>query len=305
PLSLWYRRGLAVDAEAHLDVVALAMAAFEPLIGPYPWDSYATVLLPQFPGGMENATITFNVETSGQANVSFGLNAHELAHHWFGDWVTMHDFDDVWVKEGMATLLASEADRARRDTEGKGRRFGFDFGFYQGDAVRDSTLKGLDKYTSGPYQRAAWMITQIRAKVGETAFWQSLRNMLAARALGDVDSEGFIRSFAPALDEPTIQKLLAAIDRKPPPAVAIATAPSGADTSVTLTLTDPSAQLIAPLGVAVVAADGTAVTRTLDVGVPLQVTVPSGGYLAPDEADVHPDWGYSFVTNDFWTKLVP
>lgn len=306
PLSIWYRRGLAVDADAHLDVVAQAMAAFEPLVGPYPWDSYATVLLPEFPGGMENATITFNVETSGQGNVSYSLNAHELAHHWFGDWVTMRGFDDVWFKEGMATLLASEADRARRDVEGKGRRFGYDFGFYPGDAVRDTSLTSLDKYTSGPYQRAAWMITQIRAQVGETAFWQSLKNLLAAHALGDIDSEGFIRTFAPALDEPTIQKLLAAIDRKPPPGVAIATAPSGADTAVTLTLTDPSGQMIAPLGIAAVAADGTAVTQTLAVGVPLQLTVPSGGYLAPDEADVHPDWSYSFdVTDDFWAKLVP
>jgi hypothetical protein len=305
PLSIWHRRGLAVDAEAHLDVVAQAMAAFESLVGPYPWDSYTTVLLPGFPGGMENATITFNGETSGQGNVSYSLNAHELAHHWFGDWVTMRDFDDVWFKEGMATLMASEADRARRDVEGKGRRFGYDFTFSPGDAVRDSTLSSLDKYTSGPYGRAAWLITQIRVRVGETAFWQSLRALLTAHALGDIDSEGFLRSFAPALDGPTIQKLLGAIDRKPPPAIAISVTPSGADQMVSLTLTDPSGQMIAPLGITVVAADGTAVTQTLAVGAPLVVTVPSGGYLAPDEADIHPEWGYSFsVSDDYWNKLV-
>ena len=135
PLSVWYRRGLALDPEQHLDVVAEAMAVFENLVGPYPWDRYSVVLLPQFGGGMENATITFNLETSGQGNISFSLNAHELAHHWFGDWVTVSDFDDLWFKEGMATLLEAEAQRSRRDLEGKGRRFGIDFAFDPADAV--------------------------------------------------------------------------------------------------------------------------------------------------------------------------
>src|SRR5439155_12267058 len=66
PLSVWYRRGLVLDPAATLDVVAGVMATYEGLIGPYPWDRYSVVLLPQFGGGMENATITFNIETSGQ-----------------------------------------------------------------------------------------------------------------------------------------------------------------------------------------------------------------------------------------------
>jgi hypothetical protein len=75
---------------------------------------------------------------------------------------------------------------------------------------------------------------------------------------------------------------------------------------VTLTLTDPSAQMIAPLAVTVVAADGTATSHTLAVGTPVQVVVPAGGYIAPDEADVHPDWGFSFsVPEAYWSGLVP
>ncbi|MGH9884881.1 MAG: hypothetical protein ACREBE_05105, partial [bacterium] len=39
PLSVWHRRGLLVNAEAHLDILTDLMAHFEPLVGPYPWPS--------------------------------------------------------------------------------------------------------------------------------------------------------------------------------------------------------------------------------------------------------------------------
>jgi hypothetical protein len=175
------------------------------------------VLVPQYGGGMENATITFDNELSGQGVLGFGLSAHELAHQWFGDWVTMHTYDDVWVKEGMATLLAAEADRARRDRDGTGRWFGSDFNFNPDDAVVDPALTGLDKYTSGPYERAAWLMTQIRARIGDAAYWAGARKVLADHARGTITGEQFVRSFAPALDEATIARILAALPRRGAP----------------------------------------------------------------------------------------
>ena len=217
PLAVWFRRGLALDAAANLDMLAEQLATFEALLGPYPWSRYAVVLVPQYGGGMENATITFDNELSGQGVLGFGLSAHELAHQWFGDWVTMHGYDDVWVKEGMATLLAAEADRARRDRDGTGRWFGSDFNFNPDDAVVDPALTGLDKYTSGPYERAAWLMTQIRARIGDAAYWAGARKVLADHARGTITGEQFVRSFAPALDEATIARILAALPRRGAP----------------------------------------------------------------------------------------
>ncbi len=306
PLAVYHRRGLLIDPEPTLDAVADAMATFERLLGPYPWESYTVVLLPQGPG-MENATITFDPETSAQGRVSFTLNAHELAHHWFGDWVTMRDFDDLWIKEGMATLLQYEADRARSDGENKGRFFGLNLPFRQGDAIRDPELIGLNKYTSGPYRRAAWLLTQIRVAVGETAFFAALRNVLLRHALDSIDSETFVRSFAPALDEAAIQKILGALNRKPPPTVTIDVQPRGADSAVTLSLSDPSSTLLTPIGLTVVDANGLATTHTLNTTAPLELVVPQGGYLAPDEADVHPTWAEAFSVDRtvFYQQLLP
>jgi hypothetical protein len=304
PLSVWYRRGLAFEPEAMLGFLAATLQTFETRLGPYPFSRYAVVLLPEFSGGMENTTITFTSEPSGQANIGTNLHAHEFGHHWFGDWVTVATFDDVWIKEGMATLLAVEAHRATQDGEGKGRLFGNNFSFTPSDAIRDKSLVGLAKYTSGPYSRAAWLLTQIRDRVGETAFWGSLREVLAKYALGSIDSESFVRSFG--LDEPTVQKVLRALDSKVVPSVAIGTSIDSTGTLVKLNLTDPGGTMIAPTVVTVVDAAGQASSSMLLPDVPLELTVPDGGYLAPDETDVHPEWNASFTTNvDEYRKFAP
>jgi hypothetical protein len=304
PLSVWYRKGLLIDPQKNLDAVEEAMSTFEKLLGPYPWERYSVVILPDFPeGGMENATITFNYEQSGQGKVDFITNAHELSHHWFGDWVTMHDFDDVWVKEGMATLLELEADRARQDDKGSGRLFGGNFTFRPTDAIVDDNLKGVAKYTTGPYSRAAWVITQIRDRVGEESFWASLHKVLRQHALGSITGEQFLRSFAPALDDATIAQLLTSLPQKSVPRLDISSTRDANATHVTLTLTDPSGQMISPPRMNVIGADGSAMPSTLTLGTPVTVSVPTGGYLAPDERGVHPLAPYTF-TIPAWYGLV-
>lgn len=295
PLAVWYRRGLVLDPAATLDAVASAMATFEDRVGPYPWSRYAVVLLPAFSGGMENTTITFNAESSSQGVVNFSLNAHELAHHWFGDQVTMRTYDDLWTKEGMATFLAAEAELPRRDDEQVGRMFGSDFLFLTSTAVVDPALTGLAKYTDGPYGRAAWVITQIRRLVGEDAFWAGLRKILADHALGDIDSEGFVRAFAPALDEPTIARVVASLPSHAGPRLTITSTPVGAALDVTLAVDDPAQVLIAPIELTVVDAAGAATAHAVGPGERATLTIPAGGYGAPDERGVHPSWPRTFA----------
>jgi hypothetical protein len=309
PLSVWYRKGLPIQPDDTLDAVADAMASFEKLLGPYPWDSYAVVLVPQYGGGMENATVTFDGEASGLGNVSFGLNAHELAHHWFGDWMTMNRYRDAWVKEGMATLLAAEATRARRDGEHRGRYFGTDFSFNPDDAIDDPLLLGLAKYTSGPYERAAWTISQIRARIGEDAFWAALRKVLDEHALGSIQGEDFVRAFAPALDPAAVDQVLASLESHDTVGFVITTAASAGDpaaTDVTFDLSDPAHLLLSSIGITVVDANGVATPSELRPGELLTVTVPAGGYLAPDEGDLYPYWTTSFADSmETYASIIP
>jgi hypothetical protein len=301
PLSLWHRRGLAIAPSDALDQLADAMATFEALLGPYPYSRYSLVLLPSYGGGMENATASFESEQASQGPYGFNLHAHELAHQWFGDQVTMHRYEDVWFKEGMATLLAAEAARAWSDLESRGRLLGSSFAFQETDAIVDPSLTGLARYTSGPYERAAALITQLRARLGEATFWARLRAFLADHAHGSATGEQFVRAFAPALSEAEIQQVLGVLPQRALPGFDAAFSGAGPD-QVALTLSDPGRVLLAPYPITVVDAAGAATPHQLTPGVPLLLDLPAGGYLAPDEGEVHPD---SPVAASLFSVLTP
>jgi aminopeptidase N len=79
---------------------------------PYPWNKYAQVVVSDFIfGGMENTTATTMYEhilLDERAAIdvtSDDLIAHELAHQWFGDYVTCRDWSEAWLNEGFATFI--------------------------------------------------------------------------------------------------------------------------------------------------------------------------------------------------------
>ena len=79
---------------------------------PYPWNKYAQVVVSDFIfGGMENTTATTMYEfilLDARAAIdvsSDDLIAHELAHQWFGDFVTCRDWSEGWLNEGFATFF--------------------------------------------------------------------------------------------------------------------------------------------------------------------------------------------------------
>ncbi|WP_367868034.1 M1 family metallopeptidase [Pedobacter sp. WC2423] len=93
---------------------------------PYPFQKFGFVAIPDFQfGGMEHpGAIQYKAAslfldagaTKDQLNARNNLIAHETAHMWFGDLVTMDWFSDVWMKEVFANFMA---DKSAEETDGK------------------------------------------------------------------------------------------------------------------------------------------------------------------------------------------
>ena len=131
-------------------------------------------------GGMEHTTVSF------MQNFSRGLIAHELAHQWFGDKITCGTWKDIWLNEGFATYLAAliveNFDGAAAFVNEKANMIGnitssSGGALYLTDAEALSVNRIFDYRLT--YNKGAMVLNMLRFKLGDTAFFQGLRNYLA------------------------------------------------------------------------------------------------------------------------------
>ena len=206
PVTLWSRRSRAseIEADTLLAMNARALVWLGNWFGvPYPFGKFEFLLAPAFPfGGMEHPGAIFYNEESfiyrERPTVSqlLGRQAtafHEVAHQWFGDYVTMQWFDDLWLKEGFATYMAAKMQASLEPTSNAWKTFYLRNKpvAYATDATRGTTpvwqaLANLDQAKSnyGPivYNKAPGVLRQLEYLVGERAFQSGIRTFLRAHA---------------------------------------------------------------------------------------------------------------------------
>ncbi|MES2544367.1 MAG: M1 family metallopeptidase [Bacteroidota bacterium] len=167
---------------------------------PYPWEVYKQIPVEDFLyAGMENTSATlfsqdYVVDSIGYNDRNYiNVNAHELAHQWFGDMVTAKNGKHHWLQEGFATYYALLAER---------QIFGEDY-FYQ--KLYDSMLQIVAESKKGGtpilsenassltyYQKGAWAIHFLRSEVGEKTFKKAVKNYLKKYAFKNVDTNEFL-----------------------------------------------------------------------------------------------------------------
>jgi aminopeptidase N len=222
PLSLWTRASRAKEAE-HDSIITMNARALTWLgdwFGtPYPFDKYAALLAPAFPfGGMEHpGAVFFNEESfiyRERPTVSqlLGRQAtvyHEVAHQWFGDYVTMGWFDDLWLKEGFATYMAARMQASLDPASNAWKTFYLRNKpvAYGTDATAGTTpvwqsLANLDQAKSnyGPivYNKAPGVLKQLEYTVGATAFQNGVQSFLREHAYANATWRDLLRSIGTA-----------------------------------------------------------------------------------------------------------
>jgi aminopeptidase N len=115
PVHSWhYRSDHPGDVRRTFGDTKDMMAFYSEYTGvPYPWEKYVQVPVRHFLyGGMENTSATVMADTRLVVDARAALDydpqpliAHELAHQWFGNYVTYIDWENEWLNEGFATYF--------------------------------------------------------------------------------------------------------------------------------------------------------------------------------------------------------
>jgi aminopeptidase N len=206
PLLVRASRAREVEVDSLQNQVGSALGSLERYFGiPYPFQQFQYMLSPAFPfGGMEHPGVTmFNEESfiyrePPTLNQRLGRRAtiyHEVAHQWFGDFVTMRWFDDLWLKEGFATYMAAKM----QDIEGlpnpwmsfylRNKPAAYDVDVTAGTTPIWQQLANLDQaksnYGAIVYNKAPGVLKQLNYLVGDSAFRAGVHHFLAAHPYGN------------------------------------------------------------------------------------------------------------------------
>ncbi|WP_037319551.1 M1 family metallopeptidase [Salegentibacter sp. Hel_I_6] len=167
----------------------------------YPWQNYKQAPVRDFLySGMENTSATIFDHAFITDSIAFkdrnyvSVNAHEMAHQWFGNLVTAETANDHWLHEGFATFYALLAER---------EIFGDDYYYWQlyeaGERLKELSDRGKGEPVTKAnassltyYQKGAWALHILREKVGDVAFTKAVKNYLALYKFKTATTENFI-----------------------------------------------------------------------------------------------------------------
>ncbi len=267
PMRMFHRETDAVKVARNRDVIfdlhARALEWLEEYTGiSYPFGKFDVVMIPSFQfSGMEHpGAILYNQErqlldesaTQNQLLDRASTIAHETAHMWFGDLVTMKWFNDVWMKEVFANFMAAKIVNPSFPQVNHDLRFLLAHypAAYQVDRTAGTNpirqqLANLNEAGQlyGPiiYQKAPIVMRQLEEMLGEQPFRDGLREYLKRYSFGNATWLDLVR----LLDDRTVENV-AAWSRawveergRPEFATAVETDGRGRISSLTLTMTDP------------------------------------------------------------------
>jgi len=241
-------RGVAVRGEGELLAYAMEhtpvlLSGLEEYFGTgYPYEKLDIIAVPDFgAGAMENAgAVTFRdtlllidpeSAPGGQKMRFAGTMAHELAHHWFGNQVTLAWWNDLWLNEGFATWVESKSVAAwspRDEPELHDRLWIMQAmrvdGLSSARQVRQPIASSHDihnAFDTITYGKGAGVLAMYERWLGETTFRDAVRRYLREnRRAGVARSEDFFAALDAEAESPLTPSLRTFIEQPGIPTVA-------------------------------------------------------------------------------------
>ncbi len=224
PLRVWALKGKEALGTFALDVTAELLPFYEDYFAaPYHFDKLDNVAVPNFgAGAMENAGLIVSrapvlllderAASRREELLVAEVTAHEFAHMWFGDLVTMRWWDDLWLNEAFATWMSNHAIDALRPQyrAWDEARVGSDAGLaadslvsshpiYHPVSTPRAVMENFDVIT---YQKGAAVLRMTHDFLGDEAFRAGLRAYMAEFAESNATGADLWRHLQQASDLP-------------------------------------------------------------------------------------------------------
>jgi aminopeptidase N len=169
---------------------------FDDLFGTYPFEAYGVVVVNQELGfALETQTLSVfgRDAVTGEPSKSESTMAHELAHQWFGDSISLKRWQDIWLNEGFATYaewLWVEHTSGPQAIEAEVRRT-YSF-LAQNSAPPPGRPPANNLFNAGVYIRGALTLHVLRLKVGDVVFGHILRSYASRYRDANASTDDFI-----------------------------------------------------------------------------------------------------------------
>jgi aminopeptidase N len=190
------------DLSGELGETQKMLEYYSGMIGPYPFDEFGFIAIrtlenePNF--AEETQTIVMVDRGYLLSQQAVGVLAHELAHHWFGDAVSLANWNEVWLKEGLATYLMVmwldhegyvSMDELMSNLEDVLVAHASEFGYPMNQPPNDAM------YGPSTYDKGAWVYHMLRQQIGDDNFTQFLREYYR-RFSGGIATTADVQSLA-------------------------------------------------------------------------------------------------------------
>jgi aminopeptidase N len=174
---------------------------------PYPWAKYAQTTVADFFGGMENVSATTLVDWLPDERAYLDrpwyqwiLIPHELAHQWFGDYVTTENWANMWLNEGFAEFMPGQYWSTKLGRHAEQDYYLDEYRQYlQIDARRRMPIAALG--SNNIYPKGALVLRMLREYLGPERFWASLHLYLTRHAFGNATSDDLRQAVLDATGE--------------------------------------------------------------------------------------------------------
>jgi cytosol alanyl aminopeptidase len=222
PARIIVPAGRTGEAKAAVEYMPKIVAALEDYFDmPLPFDKVDSIAVPDFFGAMENPgliTYASNILLAKPEHDNdrfrqrlVAIAAHELGHQWFGDYVTLAWWDDLWLNESFATWIAEKIarnllpawDRDAHRIEGANQAMLADARANASPLHRPITeAKQIEgTFDAIAYEKGGAVLTMFEGWIGEEAFRNGVRGYMKKHARGNATSADFLAALEGASDK--------------------------------------------------------------------------------------------------------